>query len=112
MKKTTEEFINSQRKELTKLEFDILYESKFPDQSEDAIFNMTKVEQSINSFPNFDSPWLIISCDVADKGIDKTVIIVGKQNKDDRKYIVNKIITEDISENVNVAGRINRLIFR
>lgn len=107
--RTTLEFIESQRKELTKLEFDVLYESKFPDQSEDAVFNMEKVNYSITQL-DFDSPWLIISCDVADKGLDKTVIMVGKQNKDDKRYIVNQIYSENISENVNIAGKINNLI--
>ena len=115
--RTTQEFIDKQRTELTKLEFDILYESKFPDQAQDALFDMSKVELCIQDKDrprtlDFSSPWLIISCDVADKGIDKTVIMVGKQNKETRNYIVNEIYSEDISENTHIAGKINSLILQ
>lgn len=116
--RTTQKFIDSQKEEITKLEFDILYESIFPDQAEDAIFNMAKVEECTYKIdkegkrdkPDFESPWFIISCDVADKGLDKTVIMTGKQSKESRNYIVNEIYSENISENVNIAGKINRLI--
>ena len=107
--RTTLEFIESQRKEITPLEFTVLYESKFPDQSQDSIFDMNKVNNCIDK-PDFDASWLIISCDVADKGLDKTVILVGKQSKDNGKYIVNQIISESVSENVHIAGTINGLI--
>src|SRR3990167_6247396 len=111
--RTTQEFIDSQRKDITPLEFTVLYDSQFPSQSEDAVFDMSKVESCTFDkieTQDFESPWLIISCDVADKGLDKTVIMIGKQHKNTRKYIVNKIISEDISENMAIAGRINSII--
>ena len=40
---TTQEFIDSQRKDITPLEFTVLYDSQFPSQSEDAVFDMSKV---------------------------------------------------------------------
>lgn len=107
--RTTKEFIDEQRKEITKLEFDVLYESIFPSQAEDAVFDMDKVNNCINK-PDFGSSWLVISCDVADKGLDKTVIMIGKQHKNNKNFIVNKILSEDISENTAIAGKINKII--
>ena len=46
--RTTQEFIDEQRKELTPLEFTVLYESKFPDQSDYSIFNLSKVRLAEN----------------------------------------------------------------
>ena len=108
--RTNIKHIEQMRKEMTPIEFTVLYDSKFPDQAQDAIFDMGKVTKSVDLLPNFDSPWLIISCDVADKGLDKTVIMVGKQHKQDGKFRVHEIISESISENTAVAGRINNLV--
>lgn len=45
--RTTLEFIEQQRKELTPLQFRVLYESQFPDISEDSIFHLQWYEQAI-----------------------------------------------------------------
>lgn len=107
--RTTKEFVETQRDELTPLEFQVLYDSEFPEQSRDALFNLNRINNCIDK-QSFESPWLIISCDVADKGLDKTVIMTGKQHKDTRKYLIEDIQTESKSENVNIAGTINNLI--
>ena len=107
--RTTQQFVDEQRTELTALEFQVLYDSEFPEQSEDSLFNLTKINNCIDKEP-FESPWLIISCDVADKGLDKTVIMVGKQHKGNKMYMIDEIYYESKSENVNIAGRIIHLI--
>ena len=108
-KRTTREFIESQRKELTRLEFQILYLSEFPEQSEDSVFDLNRINESIDK-PNFGSNTRIISCDVADKGLDKTVILVGKKDRHTNRFLIENIYSESMSENVQVAGRINDLI--
>jgi len=112
--RTTKEHIDEMRSKMTSLEFTVLYDSNFPGQAEDALFNMDNVDKCIidKDTPDFDSPWLVISADVADKGLDKTVIMIGKQHKDYKNYIVNHIFWEDKSENVNIAGEINNLILK
>ena len=102
-------FIEQQRNELTPLEFTVLYESKFPAQSEDALFNLDSINQCFDG-PNFDTPNLIISCDVADKGLDKTIIMIGKKHKQTHEYFIEKIYSEDRSENTQVAGKIISLM--
>ncbi len=101
--RTTKEFVEQQRKELTKLEFQVLYESMFPDEGEDSVFNLLKIKEAEKKKHNTGSQF-IISCDVADKGLDKTVIIVGCKHK--YGYSITDIYSEDKSENTDVAGRI------
>ena len=38
--RTTQKFVNQQKKDLTPLEFTVLYDSQFPDQSEDSLFSL------------------------------------------------------------------------
>lgn len=118
--RTTQEFVDEQRKELTPLEFQVLYDSNFPDQSEDSIFNLSEVRIAENSkmnlIPtekqlkdeNFIRPIKIISCDVADKGLDRTVIYWGREKEGN--YQIEDKYSEAKSENTAIAGRINNLI--
>ena len=85
--RTTKEFIEDARKEITKLEFQVLYDSDFPDQSEDSIFSRQEIEKAEASTLNLvqaikdgqDKRLFrkIIACDVADTGLDETVIFIG-----------------------------------
>lgn len=108
-KRTTQDFINQQRKELTTLEFEVLYESKFPETSEDAIFKFSLIQKAIDNEFNW-KEWTnverIISCDVADKGLDWTVIFYGIRNLDTEEYVILEFYAEPMSENMAVAGRI------
>lgn len=107
--RTTEEFVMQQKRELTSIEFTVLYESEFPMEAEDSIFNLNKINEAIKRDVVFDADTRIISCDVADKGLDKTVIMTGRLSKQGN-YLVEKIYYEDKSENVNIAGYINNII--
>lgn len=107
--RTTEEFVEQQRKELTQLEFEVLYESRFPEASEDSLLKFSDVQRAIES--EFESEsWAnverIISCDPADKGLDLTVIMYGIKDKDTGIYILLDIYSEPISDNMNVAEHI------
>ncbi len=44
--RTTWKFVEEQRRELTPLEFKVLYESKFPEQSEDSLFSLDWVKNA------------------------------------------------------------------
>lgn len=109
--RTTQEHIDEQRKELTPLEFTVLYESEFPEQSEDSIFNLSKVRQAETSkidLSKKEEVIKVISSDVADKGLDRTVIYWGYEKQGD--YQVKDYYSEPQSENTAVAGRIIDLI--
>jgi len=106
-RRTTLEFIEQQKKELTNLEFQILYDSVFPTESEDSVFNLLKIKDA-EAKEKFSGGEFIVSCDVADKGLDKTVIMQGYKNE--HGYSVMNIYSEDKSENTDVAGKIMNII--
>lgn len=135
--RTTKEYVEEQREELTSLEFTVLYESKFPEESEDSVFNLARIREAEQREFNFleelkeieeklkDKKKMreakynelikekkqykkIIGCDIADKGLDQTVIIKGIRKGN--KYQVIDIYSEDKSEQTEVAGRINESI--
>ena len=101
--RTTLDFIEQQRKELTILEFNVLYDSEFPVESADSVFNLLDIKRAEKKEKVIGGK-VIISCDVADKGLDKTVIMIGY--KKDNVYNVWEIIDEDKSENADIAGKI------
>ena len=101
--RTTETFIAEVRQELTPIEFCVLYESKFPDEAEDSLIRLMWLNQAIKTeFENKGKR--IISCDVASKGLDFTVIMWGYEL--DGCFKVVDIYSEPISDNMGVANRI------
>ncbi len=110
--RTTQKYIDFMRKKITPMEFEVLYESKFPEEGEDSIFNLGKINLAIKNFVVFDSNTRVISCDVADKGLDYTVIMIGRKHKDRDQYVVEEIEHEAKSENIQIARRICHIITR
>jgi hypothetical protein len=47
--RTTREFVMEQKKQLTPMEFDVLYESRFPSQSEDSLFSMDWIDKAVKA---------------------------------------------------------------
>lgn len=131
--RTTKKFIDEQRKELTPLEFTVLYDSEFPLESEDSLFNLGKIRKAEETNFDFDKELerienklkeshkhkegeinkaklelkrftKIISCDPADKGLDETVIFWGVQKETKFKIIGN--YSEPKTESMDLVGRI------
>lgn len=96
---------------LRPMEWEILYESKFPAQSEDALIPYDKIEQAADlggiDLKNWYPTEVRLGCDPADKGKDLTVIMAADvMNK---LWRVFKIYSESKSEQVQVAGRLMRM---
>lgn len=108
--RTTKEFVEEQRRELTPIEFKVLYESDFPDQPEDAVFSLSSINKADKLDLDLREDYIekVISCDVADKGLDETVIFWGY--KKENLYQIIDTYSEPKSENMNVAGRIYNII--
>ena len=51
--RTTKKFVDEQRRDLPPLEFTVLYESAFPDQSEDSLFSLEWIQQAEKTRYNF-----------------------------------------------------------
>ena len=131
--RTTIGFVEEQRKIMTPLEFTVLYESRFPDESEDSLFSLKKIEIAEKNVFNFEKELQeietvlenahkltekivgdakremkkykrIIACDPADKGLDETVIFWGTQ-KENRFQLIGHY-SEAKSESMQIAGKI------
>ena len=100
----TKTFVDEQRALLTPLEFEVLYEANFPEESEDSIFKYKYVMEATTKDIKHVEYNNIISCDVADKGKDRTVIMDGTEEDD--SYFVRSIYSEATSDNMAIAGRI------
>ncbi|MDI3476913.1 MAG: Terminase large subunit, T4likevirus-type, N-terminal [Thermoanaerobacterium sp.] len=132
--RTTEEFIEEQKKDITPIEFTVLYESEFPEESEDSLYSLKSIEtaetisfgfeKEINELLNkieiakkqneteyikfkkeLDRYKKIISCDPADKGLDFSVIMWGIA-KDNKFFEVLGIYSEPKTESMNLVGKI------
>ncbi len=132
----TSEFIAQQKKELTPLEFTVLYDSEFPEEGEDSVFNLKFILEAQNKrsfLPEMEDAKeiirtfncrtenevnlakeklkdfeMIISADIADKGRDETVIMFAY--KKGSEYELVETYSESKSENTNVAGKINQWV--
>lgn len=100
----TKEFLEEQREMLHPLEFQVLYESEFPEQSEDSLYNHLAVKECMEQELDIEAKDVIIACDVADKGVDETVIF--KAVTDGTRYKVVDVYWEPVSEQTRLATRI------
>ncbi|MCK5139934.1 MAG: hypothetical protein KAQ85_08840, partial [Thermodesulfovibrionia bacterium] len=132
--RTTQTFIDEQRDDISPLEFTVLYDSKFPDESEDSIHSLKKIEQAeknrfyieedikdilkiINHSKKYKESEVkiakkelkrykrIISCDPAEMGLDETVI-KNVSSQDDRYFEVNDMYSEFKSDPMELVGKI------
>lgn len=126
--RTTQEFIEERRKEFTPLEFTVLYDSKFPVESEDSIYNLDRINEAEKREFNFQKEInelfkrleneprekdhilqdlkqyrKIVSCDPADKGRDFTVMYWGIQKG--RRYEITGSFNEPKSDQMEIIGR-------
>ena len=132
--RTTKEHIDEMRPpEITPLEFEVLYESRFPEQSEDAIFNLGKIKKApdigidfepeinknlemLNNVSKYREIEItqakkslnqfraVISADIADKGKDHSVMYWGYRKEN--FYTLKGEYSEPQTENMDFAGRI------
>ena len=73
--------IEEQRAQLSPLEFKVLYESMFPDTAEDALINFDDILYSIGRTP-FEDGEPVWGLDVADTGLNKTILSEGLRDGD------------------------------
>lgn len=107
--RTTRDFIEEQKRLLSPLEFKILYEAEFPDDTEDTLIKFDWIKKALET-EGIGTGRRIVGIDVAEGGVDLTVItkVVTKNNffsVVDLKYFHEKdtmatvgLITEFISD--------------
>jgi hypothetical protein len=95
--RTTMDEIEILREKITPLEFQVLYDSEFPDESEDQLIPLSAITRSQNNNFPFVKELAFIeavktytrfsSCDPADQGLDWTVIAWGIRKENQLKYL-------------------------
>ena len=131
----TEEYIQEKREDLNELEFQVLFESEFPEQGEDSLFKVTDVKNSykLEGIPlknkyeflqkriqdDYETNHrerelikeykIVMGIDPADKGVDKSVCIWGFNRAN--YYEFEDYFSEDKSDSYWLSIRIyNKII--
>lgn len=73
----TQEFLDEQRAELTDIEFEVLYGANFPSTAPDALIEWAWIEKAYNNRPQPPEGKSVIGMDVAEMGLDLTVVFPG-----------------------------------
>ena len=131
--RTTKKHVMEQKNEITPLEFTVLYDSNFPDEAEDSLFNLKRIKEAEERKYNFENELLelekklsephkyseseikiakidiqkytrIVSCDPAEQGLDETVIFWGVEKEN--KFQLVGYYSEPKSEPMDVVGRV------
>lgn len=104
----TKEAVEDQRKELTDIEFKILFDADFPQEIEFAIFPNVAITQAIRSkeFAQFDK--ILVGVDVASGGRDLTVVTVIGVAGNEFSYIEHKEI--DSRDTMQTVGIIQEML--
>ena len=102
----TKEFLESQRQELSPVQFKILYDAEFPTEAINGVFNYEDIRACINLFEKKDLEVkdTILGCDVADQGDDKTIMWMAWT--DGQKYKIFECYKEAKSNTPGIVGRI------
>lgn len=73
--RVSEDFVEDQRKELTPYEFQVLYESEFAEDAEDTLIRWEWIQRALKKQIKFNgSVKTVWGLDVAEKGVDKTIL--------------------------------------
>lgn len=75
--RTTQAYLDEQRALLSDYEWTVLYESRFADDSEDTLIRydwLTRAVQNWQAGCVLTSPWIVYGLDVAEQGVDKTIL--------------------------------------
>lgn len=132
--RTTKSFIEEQKEDVSPLEFTVLYDSRFPDESEDSIHSLKMIERAeknkfyineeiidllkvIKNTTKHDEDEIktakkdlkrytrIISCDPAEMGLDETVIKQGAA-QDNKYFEVLDMYSEFKSDPMELVGKV------
>jgi len=105
--RTTKEFIELQRLELTDLEFEVLYNSNFPKEAEDSIFNLERIKEAEKLGEIRREQGIgLLSCDPAAQGLDKQIIMYGSKSNQEPFHQIEKILSENKSDTMQTVGQI------
>jgi len=100
-----EDYVEEQRRLLTPIEFKVLYEAEFPEESEDQLIKYEWIQKAINRdlTKEIEGGEKIAGLDVAEKGIDLTVLTIGIMKNNHHK--IERIIHWSKLDTMQTVGR-------
>lgn len=105
----TQAFVDEQRALLTPMEFQVLYSAEFPEDTEDTLIRWPWIETSYTSdVPESEVKQVILGCDIAEGGLDWTVITEVIETIDG-KFIVNNITSFQKADTMITVGKIAKI---
>ena len=109
--RTTLAHVEEARGEMTQMEFEVLYESNYPEETEDALFRWNWIEGAIDKL-KIDNPNKIkakfLGCDIAEGGIDWTVV-TSINAMMDGTYIISDITPWHKADTMVTTGKIIKM---
>lgn len=104
----SQDYIDEQQEILTAREFKILYEAKFPEESEDQLIMYDWIQDAITKPNNNLTGQLICGVDVARSGMDSTVFTYGVKTKENT-YHVTGIKRYDQQDTMQTVSKLLQL---
>jgi len=106
----TLEDVEDQRRNITELEFEVLFNANFPENIENSLFKKQYLDQAcfVKEFKTYDK--IHIGADIAAGGKDYTVITVVGESGNEFSYIEHKRL--DTADTMNTVGEIQRIAER
>lgn len=106
----TPEFIETERKNLTPLNFTVLYESKFPEESADQLIPYWAIDKAQREIPkDLVVEERILGCDIAEMGNDLTVLTYIERSGN--LYVVKDIFVYAKQELSETTNKIEKLVY-
>jgi len=105
--RTTKDFIEKQRRDLTDVEFTIQYESEFPDQTKKGLLSSTNIERQVTEKKAEAKGKVYVGVDVAEHGGDETVITQFRKNGEG--FVPVELYSEEDTELEELRERIENI---
>lgn len=110
--RTTQEFIDEQKEDMSPLEFCIFYDSKFPDESEDTLIKWAWIQKAINAdlTSKIKGGKNVNGLDVAEMGNDLNVLMKAlTKNNNYKIYSIEDWAKKETMQTVGIVrGKINK----
>ena len=108
--RTTEDFIEEAREQLTNTEFQVLYKSEFPDDTEETLIKWQDIQQALDNQLCLGSGETFYGVDPARQGKDTTVITKVIHNKDNGLWEVKEIDSWNGADLMETSGRVANIV--
>jgi len=102
----TKEFIDERRRDLVPMKFKVLWDADFPEEMEDQLIKREWFESALKKNMSIAEKEIIAGLDVAEKGLDETVLINGFT--DSKNVVVDNVHSWSKQETMQTVSRVKQ----